>query len=120
MSGLIKTCFRGVDRKKIFDSDYSADYKSAKAFERVRFGRICLYYRDLLKKYFVPYDYIDRVYTKVVVCPENEFANSEEYYRIILVHGDTEFASLIIQKKSTVESIYEELKLRNSNIIIGS
>ena len=120
MSGLIKARFRNTDGSIISDRAHIDDYNSSPSLERVRFGKLCMYYRDLLKKYAVPYGYIDRVYTKTVVCPENEFANNEEYYRLVLIHQGKEFAELVLQKKKTVESIYAELERNNSNIVFGN
>ena len=56
MFGLGKLKFRGVDKKKISDEEHAQDYQSAEAIGRVRLGKLCLYYRDLGKKYYVPYD----------------------------------------------------------------
>ena len=119
MSGLTEKRFRCVDGKKISGDKYTEDFKSAPVFGRVRLGKLYLYYRDLLKNYCVPYKYIDRIYTKIVVCPENEFANNEEYYRLILVHGETEFANLIFEKQSIIKALYTELEKINPNIIFG-
>lgn len=111
--------FRMPNGEKISDEEHISDYNSAPATRRVRLGKDCLYYRDLGKKYCVPYDYIERAFTRVSECPENEFANSEEYYRLILVHGGREFANLIFEKLEDVKGLEQRLKEKNADIEIG-
>lgn len=104
-----KLRFRGVDRKIIDDQEHVDDYHSAEEIGRVRLGKLCLYYRDLGRKYCVPYDYIDRRFTRVnVVEPDDSPAYF--YYRLILVHGEKEFANLIFEKEEDVDRIHSRLQ----------
>ena len=109
MFGLGKLKFRGVDKKKISDEEHAPDYQSAEAIGRVRLGKLCLYYRDLGKKYYVPYDYIDRSFTRVSECQPDD-SPAYYYYRLILVHGEKEFANLIFNKEEDVDRIHARLK----------
>ena len=52
MFGRLK--FKGVDKKRISDEAHVEDYKSALEIGRVRLGKLCMYYRDLGVKYYVP------------------------------------------------------------------
>lgn len=115
----MKQKFRLPGGGVVSDAEHIADYDSAPATGRVRLGKNCLYYRDLGKKYCVPYDYIERAYTRVSQCPENEFANKEEYYRLILIHDGREFANLIFENMEDVKSIENALKARDENIETG-
>ena len=95
-----------------------ADYEAAEALGRIRLGKLCLYYKDLGKKYYVPYEYIERIYTKEeIVQPDDSPAYF--YYRIILIHGKKEFANLIFEKRELVEKIYDELKVIAPHIQFG-
>ena len=89
-----KLRFRGVDRKIIDDQEHVDDYHSAEEIGRVRLGKLCLYYRDLGRKYCVPYDYSPAYF----------------YYRLILVHGEKEFANLIFEKEEDVDRIHSRLQ----------
>lgn len=109
MFGLGKLKFRGVDKKKISDEEHAQDYQSAEAIGRVRLGKLCLYYRDLGKKYYVPYDYIDRSFTRVSECQPDD-SPAYYYYRLILVHGEKEFANLIFNKEEDVDRIHARLQ----------
>lgn len=110
--------FRGTDGKKLFTEEISADYKAGRKIGRITFGKLNLYYRDLGKKYYVPYGYIKKVYTKVeIVQPDDSPAI--EYYRIMLNNGEADFANLIYEKKPQVEQVYEEFRQNYHDIKIG-
>ena len=84
MFGFGKLKFRGVDKSVISDEEHRQDYEAAEAIGRVRLGKLCLYYRDLGKKYFVPYEYIDRSFTRISECQPDD-SPAYYYYRLILV-----------------------------------
>ena len=65
MFGLGKIRLHGVDKKVITDEAHADDFKAAPAIGRVRFGKLCFYYRDLGRKYYVPYDYIERAFIRI-------------------------------------------------------
>ena len=109
MFGFGKLKFRGVDKKVVDDQAHVDDYSSAEEIGRVRIGKLCLYYRDLGRKYFVPYEYIDRRFTRVSIV-EPDDSPPYFYYRLILVHGDKEFANLIFEKEEDVNKIHDRLQ----------
>ena len=91
MFGFGKIRLRGVDRKVIRDDAHAEDYKLAPAIGRVRFGKLCFYYRDLGVKYYVPYDYIERAFIRISETQPDD-SPPIYYYRLILMHGEKEFA----------------------------
>ena len=104
-----KLKFRSVDKKTIDDQAHVDDYNSAEEIGRVRLGKLGLYYRDLGRKYYVPYEYIDRRFTRVnVVEPDDSPAYF--YYRLILVHDGKEFANLIFENEEDVNKIHDRLQ----------
>lgn len=111
--------FKGPEKNVISDREHSDDFNAAEQFGRVRLGKLCLYYRDLGRKYYVPYDYIHKAFTRISQCPEDEFSNNHEYYRLILVHNEKEFANLIFNEEKPIELIYERLAEINPLISIG-
>ena len=109
MFGFGKLKFKGVDKKTIDDQAHVDDYNAAEEIGRVRLGKLCLYYKDLGRKYYVPYEYIDRRFTRVnIVEPDDSPAYF--YYRLILVHGEKEFANLIFEKEENVNRIHDRLE----------
>ncbi len=120
MFGLGKLRFRGPDRKRIDDEAHVQDYQSAEEIGRVRIGSLCLYYRDLGKKYYVPYDYIDRAFVRISECQPDD-SPAYYYYRLILVHGEKEFANLIFGEKDEKKAdlVLERLSAIRPEIAIG-
>ena len=118
MFGFGKLKFRGVDKKTISDDEHAQDYQSAEVIGRVRLGKLCLYYRDLGRKYYVPYFYIDRSFTRVSECQPDD-SPAYYYYRLILMHGEKEFANLIFNKEEDVDRIHARLKEIHPGIQYG-
>ena len=116
MFGRLK--FKGVDKKTISDEDHIEDYKAAPEIGRVRLGKLCMYYRDLGVKYYVPYEYIERCFCRISECHPDD-SPAYYYYRLILVHGEKEFANLIFNEKEEVEKILELLKESCPHILFG-
>jgi len=113
-----KPKFKGVDKKYIRDEAHIQDYNSSEPIGRVRLGKLCMYYQDLGVKYYVPYDYIHRAFTRVSECAPDD-SPAYYYYRLILVHGEKEFANLIFNEESDVDRIQKELKEINPDIALG-
>ncbi len=118
MFGFGKLRFRGVDKAIVSDEEHARDYESAEAIGRVRLGKLCLYYRDLGKKYCVPYDYIHRTFTRISECQPDD-SPAYYYYRLILVHDEKEFANLIFNKEEDVDRIHERLQELHPEIRYG-
>lgn len=110
--------FKGVDKKYIRDQAHIDDYNAAEEIGRVRLGRLCLYYRDLGVKYYVPYDYIDRAFTRINECAPDD-GPIIHYYRLILVHGEKEFANLIFNEERDVDTIHARLAELNPEMKFG-
>jgi len=118
MFGFGKLKFKGVDKKVISDEAHASDYEKAEAIGRVRLGELCLYYKDLGKKYYVPYDYIERSFCRVSECQPDD-SPAYYYYRLILVHGEKEFANLIFNEEKDVDLIIEKLQRVNPAMAVG-
>lgn len=126
MIGLGKLKLRGVDRSIVTDGPMINDHHEAELFgchgfrkiPRVRLGKLALYYRDLGKDYFVPYEYIERCFIRISECQPDD-SPAYYYYRLILVHGEKEFANLIFNKETEAERVLERLKEIRPEILIG-
>ena len=118
MFALFKPRFKGPDKKFIHDQAHIDDYNGSEVIGRVRLGKLCMYYKDLGVKYYCPYEYIDRAYAKIEeVQPDDSPAYY--YYRLILVHGEKEFANLILNEEAQPRQIMEKLKIFNPAIEFG-
>ena len=119
MFGLGKLRFKGPDKKYISDTAHVEDYQSSPEIgKRVRLGGLCLYYRDLGVKYYCPYDYIDRAFIRVSECAPDD-SPAYYYYRLILVHGEKEFANLIINEEADADHVLARLKEIRPEIQFG-
>lgn len=121
MFGFGKLKFRCPDKSVINDEAHIEDYNSAEEIGRVRLGKLSFYYRDLGKKYCVPYEYIERSFCRISECHPDD-SPAYYYYRLILVHGDKEFANLIFEKgdaEGDVDRIIEKLKVLNPDMKVG-
>ena len=109
---------KGVDNRYIRDAEHINDYNAAPAIGRVRFGALCFYYRDLGVKYYVPYDYIERAFIRISECQPDD-SPAYYYYRLILVHGEEEFANLIFNKEEEADEALTKLAERCPDIAVG-
>ncbi len=116
----------GVDRTTVTDGPMIEDHQAAEQYghqglrkqPRVRLGKLALYYRDLGKNYFVPYEYIDRCFVRISECQPDD-SPAYYYYRVILVHGEKEFANLIINEENIADQVCNRLHEIRSDIQIG-
>ena len=113
-----KLRFKGTDKKYVSDEAHISDYNAAEEIGRVRLGSLCLYYRDLGVKYYVPYDYIERSFCRISECHPDD-SPAYYYYRLILVHGEKEFANLIFNKEEEVDTILARFKEIAPNMQFG-
>lgn len=118
MFGLGGIRLKGVDKKFIRDEAHVEDYKSAPAIGRVRFGRLCFYYRDLGVKYYVPYDHIERAFIRISETQPDD-SPPIYYYRLILVHDGKEFANLIFNKEKEADDALARLSERSPGMAVG-
>ena len=118
MFGFGRLKFKGVDKKYVSDDAHIDDYNSAEVIGRARLGKLCMYYRDLGVKYYVPYDYIEQAYGKISETQPDD-SPAYYYYRLILVHGEKEFANLIFNEQEQVVTLLDRLEKLNPNMRRG-
>ena len=118
MFGFGKIKFKGVNKEKITDQEHIDDFTNGEKIGRVTLGKLAFYYRDLGVKYCVPYDYINRTFTRISECQPDD-SPAYFYYRLILVHEGKEFANLIFDKEEDVDLIHNRLKEIHPEIEYG-
>ncbi len=81
------------------------DYESAKVFDKVRVGRLGVYFRDGFKIRFLDYPSLERVFIRVqavngrMCCATTSF----EYYRLVFVSGGREIADVMSEKEAAMD-----------------
>ena len=116
----------GPDKSTVTDGPMIQDHAEAeqhghqglRKLPRLRLGKHALYYRDLGKDYYVPYDYIDRAFIRISECQPDD-SPAYYYYRVILVQDGKEFANLIINEEEAADRVLERLKEIRPEIQIG-
>ena len=116
----------GPDKSTVTDGPMIQDHAEAeqhghqglRKLPRLRLGKHALYYLDLGKDYYVPYDYIDRAFIRISECQPDD-SPAYYYYRVILVHDGKEFANLIINEEEAADRVLERLKEIRPEIQIG-
>ena len=94
--------------------EFSADFESAKVFDRIRVGELGVYFRDGMKTRFIPYDYIDRAFIRVqetrgrMCCGQANWY----YYRIVFIHEGKEFADYMSEKEKEMDDALAEIAAR--------
>ncbi len=103
-------------------SVYEGDYTLARKFGKVMVGKRALYYQDGLKIVCVPFDKMDRVFTRVVGGTTTMCCGGVgyEYYRLVVVYQEKEIASIIVgEDGEQLEQAEAYLKEVNPNVEIG-
>lgn len=99
----------------------AADRESAARFDKLRVGRLGVYFRDGLKNRFIPYDYIDRAFIRIhevngkLCCGSTVF----QYFRLVFVHDGKEFADLISEDEKTMDAALALIHELAPDIMIG-
>ena len=88
-----------------------ADYESAKLFDKLRVGTLGVYYRDGLKMKYIPYAYVDRAFIRVQETRGRMCCGSANwnYFRIVFVHGEKEFANYMSEKEKDMDNALAEI-----------
>ena len=85
--------------------EVAADYESAKVFDKVRVGRLGVYFRDGFKTRFLDYPSLERVFIRVqavngrMCCGTANF----EYYRLVFVQNGKEIADVMSEKEKEMD-----------------
>ncbi len=99
----------------------AADYEAAEKFDKLRVGKLGVYYRDGFKTRCVPYDYMDRAFIRIqevngrLCCGNTTLA----YCRMVFVHDGREFADVISEKEEAMDAALERIHAEAPAVAIG-
>lgn len=120
------TKFRTHNGASFRNEEHTNDFHAAKSFKKIIFvGSLGVYHKDLLKKYFIPYGEIRRVYKQVQIITVDD-SPPYEHYRIV-IEGDHGIITEILFGESFMnrtddDKLAEELLSeigKHGNILIG-
>ena len=103
------------------DAAVSADFDSAKQFDKAFVGALGVYYRDGFKIRFVPYSALERAFIRIqevngrFCCGKAVFA----YFRLVLVVGGKEWGDIMSEDEKAMDEALAEIAKRSPSTAIG-
>jgi hypothetical protein len=103
------------------DAILSADFRAAEKVGPFWVGQTAFYYRDGLKKRFIPLADIDRVFTRVEPVPTHCCCCSMNFdiYRLVVCSKGRELADIRTEDEKLVEKTQALLRARKADIELG-
>lgn len=86
--------FRTHSGQVISDELHTEDYNAAASFKMIRAGTHGLYYKQMFRRYFVPYSEICRIYKQVQIIPVDD-SPAYEHYRIVMEGKEGRIAEIM-------------------------
>lgn len=98
-----------------------ADYDAAEVFDKLRVGKLGVYYREGFKLCCFPFSYMERAFIRIqevngrMCCGNAVFA----YYRLVLVHAGKETADVISEKEEAMDRALARIGRNAPQVAIG-
>ena len=89
----------------------AAGYKEGREIGKARIGGKCLYFRDKLKVYYIPYEDISRVFRRVLLIPAKMCCGRGDFEveNIVICSGEKELAQIQLPGERAGKIMLEEL-----------
>lgn len=103
------------------NAEVNADFESAVVFDKVRVGKLGVYYRDMLKTRFMDYSLLERVFIRIqavngrMCCGTANF----EYYRLVFVVNGKEIGDVISENEKAMDDALALIAKNAPNVKIG-
>ena len=99
----------------------SADYKAGRAIGKACLGERCLYFRDKLKVYYVPYADITRVFRRVELIPAQMCCGKGDFEveNMVIWTAEGEKAQIRLPGERAGKIMLEELARRVPHAAVG-
>ena len=99
----------------------SADYKAGRAIGKACLGERCLYFRDKLKVYYVPYADITRVFRRVELIPAQMCCGKGDFEveNMVIWTAEGEKAQIRLPGERAGKIMLEELTRRVPHADVG-
>ena len=101
--------------------EVSADYDQAERFDKVRVGRLGVYFREGLRTVFLAYEDFERVFIRIqevngrMCCGRAVFA----YFRLVFVRGGKEFKEVLSENEKAMDQALERISQLSPATAIG-
>ena len=106
---------------KIESSELAADFEAAKLFDKIKVGRLGVYYRDTLKLKYLPYSFIQRAFIRIheangrMCCGNTTY----RYFTLVFVHDGKEYGNVISEKEAVMDDALSYIHKTSPQIAIG-
>ena len=112
--------FSGINGP-IMDEQVSADYEQAQQFEKVKIGKLGVYFRDGLRLRFLSYELLDRVFIRIQevngkLCCGNTVLS---YYRLVFVKDGKEIGNIMSENEKTMDAALAQIAENAPCVKIG-
>ena len=103
------------------NEEINNDFAEAKSFDRLKVGRLGVYYREGLKMKQIPYEDMDRVFIRIhevngkLCCGSTVF----QYFRMVFEKSGKEFADFICEDEKAMDDALAEIASRAPGLHIG-
>ena len=106
---------------KIEDSKLSEDFEAAKLFDKLKVGKLGVYFRENLKLKFIPYGFIERAFIRIhevngrMCCGNTKF----QYFTMMFIHEGKEYGNVISEKENLMDDALALIHEMAPEIAIG-
>lgn len=112
--------FAGVDGAVVSDA-VTADFNTAKKYDKLRVGTLGVYYREGFRTRFVAFGRLERAFLRV-----NEFdgrlccgTTTFSYFCLVLVADGKEFAEILSEQEQAMRDALAAIQAAAPNVAIG-
>ena len=112
--------FAGINGA-VIDDAVSADFEQAVQFDKVKVGKLGVYFRDGFKTRYLAYDLIERVFIRIQevngkLCCGNTVL---QYFRLVFVKDGKEFADVISENEKALDEALALIAVNAPGVKIG-
>lgn len=112
--------FAGL-RGTVESAEVNADFEAAESFDKLRVGRLGVYYRDGFKTKYIDYASMERAFIRIqevngrMCCGSATFA----YYRMVFLCGGREIADFMSEKEAAMDAALAKIHEMAPQVPIG-
>ena len=103
------------------DEVVSADYRDGRDIGKARLGAKCLFFREKLKVYYIPYEEITRVFRRVLLIPAKMCCGKGDFEveNMVICTAEGEKAQIQLPGERAGKIMLEELARRVPHAEVG-
>ena len=108
--------FQLPDKSKVDDVEHSSDYSQNKKFKNICVGDFGIYYSKGSRKFFIPYDKIDRAFIRIKEVQGDDFG-PYQYYSFIVQSEGKELTDIYFSDENKADQIIKAINEKNPSTL---